>query len=59
MTWDSMAGLVQQVEYRDVLIGDDSWNVLGTYTNVDGAWTLTVTDQVENVSRRYYRVQSW
>ena len=57
--WDSMAGLVQQVEYRDILTGAGSWNVLGTYTNASGEWTLTVTDQVEGVSRRYYRVRSW
>jgi hypothetical protein len=59
MNWDSMAGLVQQVEYRDSLTGAGEWSVLGTYTNVDGAWALAVTDQVESVSRRYYRVQSW
>lgn len=57
--WDSMAGLVQQVEYRDVLTGTDSWSVLGTYTNASGAWSLTVTDEVGGVSRRYYRVRSW
>lgn len=59
MTWDSMAGLVQQVEYRDGLTGSGSWTTLGTYTNVDGAWALTITDQVEDVSLRFYRVQSW
>ncbi len=57
--WDSMAGLVQQVEYRDVLTGTDSWSVLGTYTNASGAWSLTMTDRVDGVSRRYYRVRSW
>ena len=59
MRWDSMAGVVQQVEYRDALIGPDAWSVLGTYTNTSGAWTLTVTDRVDAVSRRYYRVRSW
>jgi hypothetical protein len=58
LNWDSMAGLVQQVEYRDVLTGTSEWTVLGTYTNVNGAWTLTVTDRVDNASQRYYRVQS-
>lgn len=59
MTWDSMAGLVQQVQWRDGLTGAAEWNVFGTYTNTDGVWNLTVTDQVEGVSRRFYRVQSW
>lgn len=59
MTWDSMAGLVQQVQWRDGLTGAAEWNVFGTYTNTDGAWSLTVTDQVKGVSLRFYRVQSW
>jgi hypothetical protein len=59
VTWDSMAGLVQQVEYRDILTGPGEWTALGTFTNVDGAWALTVTDQIEGVDHRYYRVQSW
>ncbi len=56
---DSMPGLVQCVEYQTNLLSDADWTILGTFTNADGAWSLSVTDEVGSVTARYYRVRSW
>ncbi|MEI8206987.1 MAG: M28 family metallopeptidase [Kiritimatiellales bacterium] len=56
--WSAQSGSVYRIKYTGNLMDTNSWQMLGMITNFHGWKTLSITDQVETVSQRFYRVEN-
>ncbi len=57
LAWSAQSNAVYRVQYTGDLTDGESWQTLMVFTNVVGWDSMSITDQVETIRQRYYRVE--